>query len=464
MGSKIASVVPANRLGQLLAEARLRQGADLEAFARRSDFTVGELSDLEAGHRSLDDSLVSEITSLYEVDCGPILPHRSELTIDLTDNKMSAAGHAVKLESAAHDHVLDRYLSLVYLLRNGNPGTVVPLRDEDLAILAASLAEREELIAEQLLTAMAKETESVTGLVAWLRRRLWVPGAGAVVGAVSIGTLVMLSSEPGAPPEQLAEPEPEPGNGNGILPVNAAAGLILPQGIVSSTPADTDVASSASTSVVEVPTTDVTTSIASTASSTSTTSTASTTSTTPTTSTTSSTSTTSTASTTSTTSAASSTSATSTAIEGSPEQIGAAAEALLPFDWQQTLPGWEVKYLGPNAGFRGLTYPYDQTIEMFVRPTDTPESLAGILAHELGHAIDVTHLHNGDREDWQDARQINGAPWWPDAYASDFQSGAGDFAEAFAYWALKDPSSSQIAGTPTPAQLAVLEQILSSRI
>ena len=91
--------------------------------------------------------------------------------------------------------------------------------------------------------------------------------------------------------------------------------------------------------------------------------------------------------------------------------------------------------------------------------------LAGsILAHELGHAIDVTHLHNGDREDWQDARQINGAPWWPDAYASDFQSGAGDFAEAFAYWALKDPSSSQIAGTPTPAQLAVLEQILSSRI
>ena len=454
MGTKSDSVVPANRLGQLLAEARLRQGADLEAFALKSDFTVGELSDFEAGHRSLDDSLVSEITSLYEIDCGPILPHRSELTIDLTDNKMSAAGHAVKLESAAHDHVLDRYLSLVYLLRNGSPGTVVPLRDEDLAILAASLAEREELIAEQLRYAMAEETESVTGLFNWFRRRLWVPGAGAFVGAVSIGTLVFVSSDPGAPPQSSAEPEPDPGDG--ILPVNSAAALILPQRVEPTT----SISSTTETSTSEVSTTtadnapptnaiprqvpqsfgDVTptTGVGSSAVPTTAAPASSTASTNP--------------------------AAASLSTGTSPQAIGAQAEALLPFDWQQTLPGWEIKYLGPNAGFRGLTYPYDQTIEMFVRPSDTPQSLAGILAHEIGHAIDVTHLDNSDRKDWQDARQINDAPWWPDAYASDFQSGAGDFAEAFAFWALNDPSSSQIAGTPTTAQLSVLERILSESL
>ena len=192
-----SSVVPANRLGQLLSEARLRTGNDLELLAARSEFTVGELADLEAGHRLLNEDLISEVTSLYEIDCGPIVPQRSELTIDMTDQTLSAAGRAVRLDSAAHDHVLERYLSLVYLLRNHQPGAVVPLRDEDVAILAASLAEREELIAEQLLRSMAEDTDKVNRLVAWLRRRLWVPQAGALVGIVSVGTLVMVSSDNG---------------------------------------------------------------------------------------------------------------------------------------------------------------------------------------------------------------------------------------------------------------------------
>ena len=61
MGAQPSTIVPANRLGQLLAEARLRNGADLAELAYRSDgrFTVGELSDLEAGHRLLDERLIA---------------------------------------------------------------------------------------------------------------------------------------------------------------------------------------------------------------------------------------------------------------------------------------------------------------------------------------------------------------------------------------------------------------------
>ena len=113
--------------------------------------------------------------------------------------------------------------------------------------------------------------------------------------------------------------------------------------------------------------------------------------------------------------------------------------------------------------FRGLTYPYDQSIELFVRDDDTPESLAGILAHELAHAIDVQYLDDGDRNEWAEARRIEDAPWWPDAFARDFQTGAGDFAESFAFWALGDPSSSELGGAPNAEQRALIEKFLADR-
>ena len=402
MASNAPTVVPANRLGQLLVEARQRGGTDLEELAAISGFTVGELADFEAGHRVLNDEIVSTITSLYELDSGPIIPHRAELTIDLNDNVLMASGHALPLDSQAHQHVLDRYLSLVYVLRDRSPGSSVPLRGEDLDILAASLAERRELIEEQLLASMFAQDEAVPGLIGWFKRRLWVPTAGVIVSAVSVGTLVMVSSAPEAPPESLDQPEPEP------EPLRGLAGAVIVPGTtaaeVASTPATT-AAEAASASVEEPPP--------------------------------------------------------SVAFENSNQRLGAEAEALLPFDWKAILPGWEINYLDSDDRFRGLTYPYDKSIDMFVRDSDTAESLAGILAHELAHAIDVEHFGDGERNDWRDARDLGGAPWWPDAYAGDFATGAGDFAESFAYWALGDNSSSELGGNPTDEQLQLIESFLA---
>ena len=219
-----ATLVPPNRLGQLLAEARLAKGADLAELAERSegDFTIGELSDLEAGHRLLDEQLVRDVTTLYEIGCGTIIPQRAELTIDLDRNIVSASGTAVPLDSSARDHILDRYLSLLYLLRNRDPGTEIPLRNEDLDILAASLAERSELIEEQLLSAMGPEDEAVNRLTSWFRTRLWVPGAGALVGAVSVGTLVIVTSDPGTATETIDDPNPNPNpTSAGLVPVRS---------------------------------------------------------------------------------------------------------------------------------------------------------------------------------------------------------------------------------------------------
>ena len=107
------SLVPANRLGQLLAEARLREGTDLEDLASVSEFTVGDLSDLEAGHRVLDDELIQSVTDLYEIDCGRIVPERAGLVVDLDDGRLRAANHAYPIESDDRDHILD--LSLIHI-------------------------------------------------------------------------------------------------------------------------------------------------------------------------------------------------------------------------------------------------------------------------------------------------------------------------------------------------------------
>lgn len=378
MSSVGAAVVPANRLGQLLVEARQREGADLEDLAKRSGFTVGELSDFEAGHRVLNDSLVSEITALYALDCGPIIPQRTTLTIDLNENLLVTAGHALPLTSQAHDHVLERYLSLLYVLRDRDPGTRVSLRDEDLDILAASLAERRELIEEQLLRAMDPERDSVRGLAKWFRGRLWVPGAGLFVGAVSIGTLIMVSDS--AVSSSSASELPEPGDGE---PSRTPPLALITDG-------NTRAVSEASLA------------------------------------------------------------------------LGAEAEAMLPFSWQELLPDWNITYLDAHPEFRGLTYPYDKSIDMFVREDDTAESLAGILAHEIAHAIDVEHFGNDERNEWREARGIEDAAWWPDAYARDFETGAGDFAESFAFWAVGDPSSSELGSNPSQAQLNVIEALLAN--
>lgn len=390
MVGETSTIVPANRLGQLLAEARLGRGQDLEELARRSngEFTVGELSDLEAGHRLLDEQLIVNVTSLYEVGCGPIIPQRAELTIDLTNNLVSASGKALPLQSDARDHILDRYLSLLYVLRNREPGTEVPLRGEDLDILAASLAERAELIEEQLLAVMGGNVESVNRLTTWFRNRLWVPGAGALVGVVSIGTLVMVTSEssdvaistrPDRPQQLGAVKAPDP------LTVGTPRTTPLPD----------------ATRAIDV--------------------------------------------------------RAATGVQ----EMGEAAEALLPFDWRQTLPGWTINYRTADPAFRGLTFPYDRTIDIYVRSDDDPSSLAGILAHEIGHAIDVEYFGDAERTAWLRARNAEQHQWWPDAYANDFETGAGDFAEAVAFWAVGDASSSRIGAEPNRDQVELLEELLA---
>jgi len=133
----------------------------------------------------------------------------------------------------------------------------------------------------------------------------------------------------------------------------------------------------------------------------------------------------------------------------------AAAMARITYPWQQT--GYRIVFSGPQPGMQGRTSPRSMGfIEIYVRPDETVDNLAHVIAHEIGHAVDLTYGNDQRRSVWLQLRGITPRPWFTCSMCDDFSVPAGDFAETFAYWQVGDYSRSRLAPPPTPAQLAQL--------
>ena len=94
--------------------------------------------------------------------------------------------------------------------------------------------------------------------------------------------------------------------------------------------------------------------------------------------------------------------------------------------------GYRLRVAGPVPGVRGRTDTAARTITLFVSPKEAPHRVAHDLGHEIGHAFDATRLSGAERAAYLRARGAPAAAWWPGREASDYRSGAGDFAEVFA--------------------------------
>ncbi len=142
------------------------------------------------------------------------------------------------------------------------------------------------------------------------------------------------------------------------------------------------------------------------------------------------------------------------------EQRGANALSLVSYPWQRQLPGWVIEFKPERKGYYGLTMVDENRIEVYVRSDQSDALLAHVVAHEIGHALDVTLNDGDDRRRWQEARGISDAPWWPSPAATDFSTGAGDFAESFAHWQVGGTSfRSNLGPTPNDAQRALLAEL-----
>ena len=94
--------------------------------------------------------------------------------------------------------------------------------------------------------------------------------------------------------------------------------------------------------------------------------------------------------------------------------------------------GYALRVAGPVPGIRAQTDTAAHRITLFVSPNDAPHVVAHDLAHEIGHAFDARRLTPAQRAAYLRARGVPRAPWFPNGTASDYRSGAGDFAEVFA--------------------------------
>jgi hypothetical protein len=135
---------------------------------------------------------------------------------------------------------------------------------------------------------------------------------------------------------------------------------------------------------------------------------------------------------------------------------GLEALAVISYDWVDLLPDWEIRFHAAASGAYGYTVAENERIDIYVRTEESEALLAHVIAHELGHAVDVSFNDGDDRRRWLDVRGIDDVPWWPENRAADFATGAGDFAESFAAWQVGDASFRSKLGPPPNAEARAL--------
>ncbi len=146
------------------------------------------------------------------------------------------------------------------------------------------------------------------------------------------------------------------------------------------------------------------------------------------------------------------------------ERIAALAEPALAeirYPWRSELQGWSIAFLEPRGRASGYTWSAEQRMEVFVRESDDIERIARVLAHEIGHAIDVTLNTPDERRAWLAERGVPAdTPWWPTSGSPDFETGAGDFAEVFAASQIgEEDFKSRVESTIDDGDYALLAQL-----
>ncbi|HEX2062861.1 MAG TPA: hypothetical protein VHE80_00405 [Acidimicrobiales bacterium] len=141
---------------------------------------------------------------------------------------------------------------------------------------------------------------------------------------------------------------------------------------------------------------------------------------------------------------------------GTPFGKGQAALDMLRYPWGQL--GYSIQFLDGHPRYLGATYEEERRIEIFVGRCQSVTSVARVVGHEVGHAVDFTYNDGARRQEWARIRGFD-APWAACELCPDYTFGAGDFAEVFAYLkATPGQFRSKLAGPPSPAQAAELER------
>jgi hypothetical protein len=125
---------------------------------------------------------------------------RGRLIIDLDAGTVATGGHEVT-GVYGPEAVLAEYLDLVYLLRDVEPGSPIPMRKLDLEVLARELTWREEEIERELHELMLDSAARHRPATVPAGPRRWLLGIVAlVVLALALGGVALAQSRRGERP------------------------------------------------------------------------------------------------------------------------------------------------------------------------------------------------------------------------------------------------------------------------
>jgi hypothetical protein len=128
---------------------------------------------------------------------------------------------------------------------------------------------------------------------------------------------------------------------------------------------------------------------------------------------------------------------------------GAIDRALPLISFDPRSLGHHIRVAPARPGVRAELDRRTRTITLFARASDPPHRWAHDLAHELGHAFDDLRMTAADRREYLSQRGRPGAQWAAAPGASDYATGAGDFAEVFALCHAASPDfRSRLASRP----------------
>lgn len=143
---------------------------------------------------------------------------------------------------------------------------------------------------------------------------------------------------------------------------------------------------------------------------------------------------------------------TGSSVEPAPARRRLAREAQALVSVRPADLGYRLRLAGPREGVRAQADLDDRTVTLFLDGNDAAHRVAHDLAHELGHAYDDLRLSTAQRRAWLRARGARDVRWYPGGDASDYASGAGDFAEVFARCHAASPEfRSRVAPPPADA-------------